>query len=366
MQALLDAWVVGGSPSRPQSTGAGARRPTNERAPTGTPRGEMIRPADADKRAPPTWLERLSESTLVKDTWLDRNLVKPLSENASVGSSISSDISGSRTARAAPGAAEGVRSGEREARRGGREGHAQERPASAASPYDHRSGAMTDRYGGFGDRRGAAAPERGGRDLVEHLRELESSLARPAARDREYGRSSASESWRTADRHRETVPERDGQRQRAGERGGRPALEASALSSSAVLASRLASPRDVRHSDTLAYREVVASPRGPPTQHEAKSLSRAGLLASPRVPKGMSASPAPRLHARETDVEQSSRIPMIRCARSHLFYPSRPRSKQGTEETSWPLAKAVRCWATTNTMTTQTNLHLTVSPNSRP
>ena len=363
MQALLDAWVVGGSPSRPQSTGAGARRPTSERAPTGTPRGETTRSADADKRAPPTWLERLSESALVKDTWLDRNLVKPLSESASVGSASSSDISGSRTAQ---GAAEGGRRGEPAARRGGREGHAQERPASAASPYGHRSGAITDRYGGPGDRRGTAASERGGRDIVEKLRQLESRLGRSAAQDREYGRSSASDSWRTADRHRETVPERDGQRQRAGERGGRPALEASALSSSAVLASRLASPRDVRHSDTLAYREVVASPRGPPTQHEAKSLSRAGLLASPRVPKGMSASPAPRLHARETDVEQSSRIPMIRCARSHLFYPSRPRSKQGTEETSWPLAKAVRCWATTNTMTTQTNLHLTVSPNSRP
>ena len=279
MQALLDAWVVGGSPSRPPSAGAGARRPPSERAPgSAAPRSENW-PSDADRRAPSTWLERLSESTLVKDTWLDRNLVKPLSESTSVGSASSTDISGSQTARAHPTAAAPRRT-------------RPERPGPAAgASYGQRSGAITDRSGAAGDRRGGASvPERGGRDLVEHLRQLESSLAR----DREHGRGAAADHWRTAGRYRDTAGERERPRQRSGDRDRRRAPEASPQpTSSAVLASRLASPRDVWRTDALPYQHSAAYARGSPAdrpgEHHARSSSRAGLLASPRAPPGLRA-----------------------------------------------------------------------------
>ena len=275
MQALLDAWVAG-SPARPQS--GGGRRQPSERTPQQASRSESWA---SDERGPSTWLERLGESTLVKDTWLARNVVKPLSESGS-GSTSSTDVSGSRTARASSSA--NLRHGEAATRDGSRELY--DRPSSSASSlHGFRSGSKTDRHANYGERGSTAVPSRGGRDLVEHLRNLETSLR--DSRDRDNHFLSHDQHWQK-DRQKEM---RDRERQPTNGRDVRHGSANSPLQTSsaveAVLASRLASPRNVQtKGERSPYLQGLASPRAP-SSRPAASPSRAGLLASPRAPPGL-------------------------------------------------------------------------------
>ena len=232
-----------------------------------------------------TWLDRLGESSLVKDTWLERNVVNPLKEG-SVGSVSSTDISGSRTARAGP-------------RHEERTGSSTHRPSSSS----YRSGATTDRYGGgSGNRRSLAAPERGGRDLVEHLRNLELSLrdgehsSRSDRQRRTEQRKTQSERERDHERDRDREQEREREKNRQlAQKEASPEKQYSR--NSATLALHLASPRILldpreraraREADAPSpYLKGLASPRGVPPLSQSAAFSRAGLLASPRAPPGL-------------------------------------------------------------------------------
>ena len=168
----------------------------------------------------------------------------------------SSDVSGSRTARAASSTLARHSEYDRIAARvTGEKEHSERHSADRRGSNKHPSGSMTDRQHrtGYGDRQSEAGF--GGRDLVEHLINLESSL-----RDRthDYDRNKERErEKKMKDRDRpcgkEAVPQGHGGQ---------------------VLASQLPSPRDLRDR---------ASSRAP----TAPTTSRAGLLASPRVPAGL-------------------------------------------------------------------------------
>ena len=234
---------------------------------------------------------------MIKDTWLDRNVVKPLAEGGGVASSSQVDGVGSRIARGGPA------SDWRHAEMGQ---SSRARPSSThASTYGHRSGAMTDRYsGGAGGERRSVA-DRGGRDLVEHLRSLEVSLRDREGRSLESKKYSPDQDSRRqweqdagAGWEKERVRDRD--RDRSWHHAKHSSPKEYQKGPTATLASRLASPRDVRDLESRShlqglesksYLQGMASPQGVPSRPRSEAthstLSRAGLLASPRAPPGM-------------------------------------------------------------------------------